>query len=138
MTQENAKNQVEDETQVRIEKSRALALLAAQAGLAKKAIGVEIIDVSGKVDYADFLVLMTGTSQRHCQAIARAVDEDLSAHGDAPLSMEGQGSSEWVLIDFFDVVVHVFAEDSRELYDLSGLWMDAERVGVPEPVRDNS
>lgn len=113
------------------DESRRLALRAAEAGLDKKAIGVEIIDVVGKVDYADFLVLMTGTSDRHVSSIARGVDEELSKAGHRPISVEGLPRGEWVLLDFVDVVVHVFAEDARSLYDLDGLWMDAGRVPLP-------
>ena len=122
----------DDETVARIELSRKLALRAANAAMEKKAVGVEIIDVTGKVDYADFLVIATGTSDRHCAAVARGVDTDLSVAGFKPLSVEGESRGEWVLIDLFDVVVHVFSEQARDLYDLSGLWMDASRVPVPE------
>lgn len=108
-----------------------IALLAATAGLDKKAVGVEIIDVTGKVDYADFLVLMTGHSDRHVTSIAHAVDELLSREGMRPISLEGLPQANWVLLDFVDVVVHVFEEQSRSLYDLDGLWMDARRVPVP-------
>lgn len=111
--------------------ARQLALLAAQAGIDKKALGIEIIDVVGRVDYADFLVLMTGTSDRHTAAIARGVEEDLGKLGHKTLSVEGLPEANWVLLDFFDIVVHVFSEDSRGLYDLSGLWIDAGRVPVP-------
>jgi ribosome-associated protein len=134
VSESNAKNEsrlsLSEEAELRVQKSRHLALLAAQAGMEKKAIGIEIIDVVGKVDYADFLILMTGTSDRHCGAIAKGVDELLSKSGEPPLSTEGKG--EWYLLDFFDVVVHVFSESARDLYDLSGLWMDAGRVPVPE------
>lgn len=109
-----------------------MALLAAQAGLDKKAAGIEIVDVTGKVDYADFLVLMTGHSDRHVTAIANAVDDTLSKAGFDAISLEGLPSAQWVLIDFVDIVVHVFEEDSRALYDLDGLWMDARRVPMPE------
>lgn len=111
--------------------SRHLALLAAQGGMEKKALGIEIIDVVGKVDYADYLVIMTGTSSRHCVSIAQSVEEVLSKAGHPALSVEGLTQGEWVLLDFFDVVVHVFSDDARQLYDLSGLWLDASRVPVP-------
>ena len=113
------------------EEARRIALLAAEAGLDKKAVGVEIVDVTGKVDYADFLVLMTGHSDRHVAAIAEAVDELASRNGISAISMEGLPQANWVLIDFVDVVVHVFEEQARSLYDLDGLWMDARRVPVP-------
>lgn len=114
------------------DESQRMALWAAQAGLDKKASGVEIIDVTGKVDYADYLVLMTGQSDRHVAAIAHAVDQLLSEHGHKPISVEGMPRANWVLIDFVDVVVHVFLQEVRSLYDLDGLWMDAGRVPVPD------
>jgi ribosome-associated protein len=109
-----------------------MAIAAAEAGLDKKAAEVEIIDVTGKVDYADFLVLMTGHSDRHVAAIAESVDETLSKRGFQSISVEGLPRGEWVLIDFVDVVVHVFQERTRSLYDLDGLWLDARRVLAPE------
>jgi ribosome-associated protein len=121
---------LEEQTAQRIEKSRRLAVTAAIAGMDKKAIAVEIIDVSGKIDYADFLVLMTGTSNRHCGAIAEEVERQMAAAGDSALGVEGKGD-EWVLLDFFDIVIHVFSEGARDLYDISGLWLDASRVPVP-------
>ncbi|MGC4088265.1 MAG: ribosome silencing factor [Polyangiaceae bacterium] len=108
-----------------------IALLAAEAGLDKKASEVEIVDVTGKVDYADFLVMMNGHSDRHVAAIAEAVDELLSKRGFHSISSEGLPRGEWVLLDFVDVVVHVFQERTRGLYDLDGLWMDARRVQLP-------
>ncbi len=108
-----------------------MALLAAEAGLEKKATAIEIIDVSGKVDYADFLVLMTGASDRNVSAIAQEVDATLAKNGVRSLSVEGLPAANWVLIDFVDVVVHVFQRDVRSLYDLDGLWMDADRVPLP-------
>ena len=113
--------------------ARRIALFAAQAGLEKKAVDVEIVDVTGKVDYADYLVLMTGHSDRHVTAIAEAVDDLLSKNGSRAISLEGLPQAHWVLIDFVDVVVHVFQEETRALYDLDGLWMDARRVRVSEP-----
>jgi ribosome-associated protein len=92
---------------------------------------VEIVDVCGRVDYADFLVLMTGSSDRHVGAIADAVEELLKKHGTPSIAMEGRTSASWVLIDFVDIVVHVFQRESRAVYDLDGLWMDASRLPVP-------
>lgn len=112
--------------------ARKIALLSAQAGLEKKAVDVEIIDVTGKVDYADYLVLMTGHSDRHVTAIAEAVDELVSKNGHDAISVEGLPQAHWVLIDFVDVVVHVFEESTRSLYDLEGLWMDAARIPVED------
>ncbi len=108
-----------------------MALAAAAAALDKKAMNVEIIDVAGKVDYADYLVLMTGHADRHVAAIADAVDDALGKQGWHAISIEGLPRGQWVLIDFVDIVVHVFLAETRALYDLDGLWMDAKRVRVP-------
>jgi ribosome-associated protein len=115
------------------EEAKRIAVLAAQAALDKKASEIEILDVTGKVDYADFLVLMTGQSDRHVASIADAVEEQVEKQGFRAISVEGLPRGQWVLIDFVDVVVHVFQEDSRSLYDLDGLWMDARRVRVSDP-----
>ncbi len=116
------------------EEAKRVALLAAQAGLDKKASEIEIIDVTGKVDYADYLILMTGQSDRHVGAIADAVESTLEKDGFRAISVEGLPRGQWVLIDFVDVVVHVFQAETRALYDLDGLWMDARRVRLSDPV----
>ena len=116
----------------RQEQAREIATLVASAGLAKKAEDVQVIKVTGKVDYADFLVLMTGTSDRHVAAIAQNVESDLAQQGVRSLALEGLPLANWVLIDFVDVVVHVFQSEWREIYDLDGLWMDAERIALPD------
>ena len=112
--------------------ARELAVAMAVAGLDKKAVGVEILDVRGRVDYADFLVLMTGRSDRHVSSIAQGIEEELGKKKIAPISVEGMSVATWVLLDYGDVVVHVFQEDTRQLYDIEGLWMDASRVVMPE------
>jgi len=122
---------MDPETAARVAQSRDLALLAARAGLDKKCLGLEIIQIAAQADYADFLVLMVGTSDRHVGSIARSVDEELSKAGHPPSTVEGLPRADWVLLDFFDVVVHVFSESARDLYDLSGLWMDASRIPLP-------
>lgn len=108
-----------------------MALDVAAAGLEKKALNCEIIDVRGRVDYTDFLVIMTGRSDRHVSSIAQGIEEELGKKKVAPISTEGMTASTWVLMDYGDVVVHVFQEDARQLYDIEGLWMDASRVVVP-------
>jgi ribosome-associated protein len=117
--------------QSRQAEARLIATRVASAGLGKKAEDVQIIDVRGKVDYADFLVLMSGTSDRHVAAIAQNVEAELALQGTRSLALEGLPLARWVLIDFVDVVVHVFQAEWRELYDLDGLWMDASRVALP-------
>lgn len=113
------------------EESRELALVVAAAALEKKAMAVEILDVTGKVDYADFLVLMTGRSNRHVDALAQAIEEACARKKKRALAVEGMPHAAWVLIDFGDVVVHIFQEEARGLYDIEGLWLDARRLPVP-------
>ena len=110
---------------------REIAIAVAVAGLEKKAVGLEILDVSGKVDYADFLVLMTGRSDRQVAALSQGIEDALAKLGKRALSVEGMPSARGGLMDFGDVVVHVFQEDARDLYDIEGLWMDARRIPVP-------
>ncbi len=114
-----------------VDESRDLALVVATAGLEKKALAVEILDVVGKIDYADFLVLLTGRSNRHVDALAQAIEEACAKKKKRALSVEGLPTAAWVLIDFGDVVVHIFQEQARGLYDIEGLWLDAKRLPVP-------
>lgn len=108
---------------------RELALLVAEAALDKKAGRIEIIDVRGKVDYTDYVVVMSGRSDRQVAAIARGIEEDLKLkHGTRCSGVEGLPQGSWVLLDFGDVVVHIFHQDTRGFYDIEGLWLDAERV----------
>lgn len=117
--------------------ARELAIMVAIEALEKKAVGLEILDVAGRVDYADFLVLMSGRSDRHVVALAQGIEEALKKKGQRPISVEGLPHATWVLIDYSDVVVHVFQEDHRHLYNLEGLWMDARRIPLPAEDRPN-
>jgi len=108
-----------------------LALAIADIGLDKKALNVEIIDVRDKSDYADFVVLMSGRSDRQVSAIADHLLGQLARkHGARCMGVEGHSHGVWVLMDYGDVVVHVFHEDTRGYYDLESLWIDAARVSV--------
>ena len=89
-----------------------------------------MLDVAGRVDYADFLVLMSGRSDRQVAALAEGIEETLRLAGRRPVNVEGMQAARWVLMDYGDVVVHVFLEDVRSLYDLEGLWEDARRLPV--------
>lgn len=113
------------------DESREIAILVAVAGIEKKASGLEVIDVAGRVDYADFLVLMSGRSDRHVTALASAIEDTLRKRNKRALAVEGLPHANWVLMDFGDVVVHVFQDDARSAYDIDALWMDARRVPVP-------
>ncbi|MBX7192794.1 MAG: ribosome silencing factor [Sandaracinaceae bacterium] len=112
--------------------SKKTALAIAEAGLEKKAVNIQIIDVFGKVDYADYLVVMSGRSDRQVAALARGIAEDVEKNvGEKCAGIEGLPEGAWVLMDFGDVVVHIFHDDVRGYYDLESLWIDAARVPVP-------
>jgi ribosome-associated protein len=110
--------------------SRPRALDIAHAGLDKKAEDVLVLDVRGLTSYADYFVLMTADSDRQASAIADAVDERLKARGASKVGVEGYEGGRWILIDYGDVVAHVFNRESRGFYDLEGLWADAPRFTV--------
>ena len=120
------------------DQAREIAVLVAIAAIEKKASGLEVIDVAGRVDYADFLVLMSGRSDRHVAALAASIEEALRKKGKRALAVEGLPHANWVLMDFGDVVVHVFQDDARAAYDIDGLWMDARRVPVPIADRESN
>ena len=120
-------------TSIASDDSRELAIAIAGAALEKKALALEVLDVAGKVDYADFLVLMSGRSDRQVSALAQGIDEALRKKNRRALSIEGLQQATWVLMDFGDVVVHIFQDDARSLYDIEGLWLDARRLPVPLP-----
>ncbi len=94
-----------------------------------------MIDVAGKVDYTDFLVLMSGRSDRHVQALAGSIEEALRSKSVRPMAIEGAHRGSWVVMDYGDVVAHIFQEEARNLYDLDGLWIDARRISLPTPER---
>jgi ribosome-associated protein len=112
------------------EDSQRTAITAARAALEKKADDVVVLDLRGVSGYTDFLVIGSGTSDRQMEAIADGVEKELTAQGHRMIGTEGQRGGHWVLLDFGDVVVHVFHTDDRSHYDLEGLWADAPRVGV--------
>ncbi len=98
---------------------------AAEAALEKKAEDVVLVDLRDKATYADFLVICSGTSERQLEAVADSVEKSLHEAGERMIGSEGGRGGRWVLLDFGDVVVHVFHAEERAYYDLEGLWSDA-------------
>ncbi|MHB8418838.1 MAG: ribosome silencing factor [Myxococcales bacterium] len=107
---------------------RPLALLAVEAALDKKAERPAVLDVRGLSSYADYVVLLSADNRRQIDAVAGEIEARLSGAGSRPLGTEGNGDTGWMLLDFGDVVVHVFSPETRAFYDLEGLWSDAPRV----------
>lgn len=88
----------------------------------KKGIDSEIINVGEKTTLADYFVLVTGTSSTHVKALAGEVEAKLSEEGIVPLNFERKMSNSWIALDYKDVIVHIFSQEARELYDLEELW----------------
>jgi ribosome-associated protein len=109
---------------------RDLAMVCARAALEKKASDVVLLDVSGLTSLADFFVICSGRSDTQVRAIAEAVLETMARLERRPLAVEGQRHGQWVLIDYGDLVVHVFYGPVREFYDLERLWSRAPRTPV--------
>ena len=93
----------------------------------KKAEDVVVLDMRAMTDVTDYFVICTGTVDVHVKAIADAIVEDMKEQGERPWHVEGTERLQWVLIDFVDVVVHVFQPETREFYALERLWGDAKR-----------
>lgn len=95
----------------------------------KLALNLIILEVEELVGYASHFVIASGRSERQVQALADHIKTRMKAEHDVwPLSVEGLQGGKWALVDFGDVVVHIFREDERDFYDLEGLWRDAPRV----------
>ena len=96
----------------------------------KQATELVVLDVRKAAGFTDFFIICSGSNPRQIRAIADAVMETLAADGAKPAHIEGYDRSEWVLLDYFDFIVHVFARETRVFYDLERLWGNAERVEV--------
>jgi ribosome-associated protein len=104
--------------------------LGIAAALDRKAADVVVLDLRKGSAFTDFFVICTGANVRQVQAIAEAVQAAIAKTGARPALVEGLGRAEWVLIDYFDFIVHVFTPATREFYGLERLWGDAERIEV--------
>lgn len=110
--------------------SKTKSLLCLRAALEKKAIDPVLLEMKGMTSFTDYFLLCSGKSDRQVQAIAQAIEESLKKRGIQPLGQEGVKEGRWILLDYEDVVVHIFLEPVRKFYDLEGLWMDAPRVSI--------
>ena len=110
--------------------SKGKSLFCAQAALTKKALNLVILETKALTSFTDYFIICSGKSDRQVQGIAYAVEERMKKEGIRPLSIEGVSEARWILLDYSDVVVHVFYEPVREFYDLEGLWFDAPRLEV--------
>lgn len=116
------------------------AMRALEFALDKKALEPVLLDVRGLCTYCNYQLVVSGRSDRQVDAIAEGIIMGLRDEGIRALSHEGKRSGQWALLDFGDLVVHVFHHPAREHYDLEGLWIDAPRVAleVPDDARVNA
>ena len=98
----------------------------------KKATGLVVLDLRKAGAFTDFFVICSGANPRQVQAIADSVEETLKAQKQRPSLVEGYARAEWVLVDYFDFVVHVFSKHAREFYGLDRLWGNATRIEIPD------
>ncbi len=111
--------------------SKEKAVLAAHAALGKKAEDLLTLDVREITTLADYFVICTGNTSRQVRAIAEEIDFRLSGRREQYLRVEGFPECRWVLMDYGDIIVHIFEPETREFYDLDGLWGDAPRLDIP-------
>ena len=110
--------------------AKALAHKIANAIVDTKGTDVLVLDVRGKASYADYIVVASGDTERMVNALAEGVEDKLRPEGKKPIGREGEQTGNWVLLDYGEVVAHLFLADARGFYDLEGLWADAPREKV--------
>ena len=106
--------------------------LCVKAALKKKAFDLIVLDIKEISSFADYFILCSGNSNRQVQAIASSIEHDLKKKGIDPLGIEGFNEGKWVLLDYDDIIIHVFYHPIREFYELERLWDDAPRIEVEE------
>lgn len=97
----------------------------------KKGIDILALDISAVATFADYFLISSGDSARQIQAIADEVEQRLAATGLRPAHVEGYAHAEWILMDYLDLVIHIFSKKARAYYDLERLWRDAKIIDVP-------
>jgi ribosome-associated protein len=105
------------------------AILAAQD---RKALDLRLLNLEGCCSFTSNFLICSGTSTRHTRAICDGILEKLKKSGHSPTHVEGYSQAEWILVDYFEFIVHIFVERAREFYDLERLWKNAPRITVSE------
>ncbi len=108
------------------------AKIAAKALLSKKGLNVKIIGVDDVTTLADYFVIGTGTNSTQVKALAEEVEYQLDNAGISVSHIEGHRNNSWVLLDYVDIIVHVFSEEAREYYDLERLWQDGTEIDITD------
>ncbi len=115
--------------------SKEKAFLLLRSALSKKAMEPVLVRLIGLTSITDYFLLVSGTSAKQVQAIAEGVLEDAKRNKIDRLSAEGVSQGNWALLDYGDVIVHIFRKPIREFYDLEGLWAEAPRESFPADIR---
>lgn len=113
-----------------LDESLQRAQACASIALDKKATDVSVLNVQAITSYADYIMICSAQSERQVQAIAHSIQDELKKHGVRPLHVEGLEQSNWILIDYGDVICHVLLESTRHYYNLDALWENAVQVSV--------
>jgi ribosome-associated protein len=111
---------------------------AVAAAIDNKAVDPVLLDVHDLCSYTNYILLVSGRSDRHVESMCEGISKSMREHGHYPLGTEGVKSGQWALLDYGDCVVHVFYHATREHYDLEGLWIDAQRVPIDVPAEARS
>ena len=109
-------------------------ILTAKAISSKKGLNIKLIEIGDISSLADYMVIATGTSSNHVKAIADEVEYQLDEAGISVSHIEGYRSNSWILLDYVDVIVHIFSDEAREFYDLERLWQDGKEIDISDIV----
>ncbi len=112
--------------------SREMAKAACNALSEKKAEDIRIIDISEISPLADYFIIANGSNENQLQAMVDAVDEELNKLGHTAKQIEGNRNSTWILMDYADIIVHVFSKEDRLFYNLERIWTDGKRMELDE------
>jgi ribosome-associated protein len=110
--------------------------IALKAADDKKAYDILALDISGIASFANYFLFCTGDSSRQMQAIADEIEKQLKIAGTHPSHIEGYQNSEWILMDYFDLVIHIFSKEARDFYDLERLWRDGKKLNVKKLIQE--
>jgi ribosome-associated protein len=112
--------------------------LCVKAALKKKAFDLIILDINEISSFGDYFIMCSGNSNRQVKAIASSIEHDLKKKGIYPLGIEGFNEGNWILLDYDDIIIHIFYHQIREFYELERLWADAPRVELKDEIREKS
>jgi ribosome-associated protein len=110
--------------------------LCIKAALKKKALDLIALEIKEISSFADYFIICSGSSSRQVQAIASSIELDLKKEGIYSLGIEGFNEGEWILLDYNEVIIHVFYQPLREFYELERLWTDAPRVEIKDESKE--